>query len=77
MGFSGPKYEPPPPVPLPPPAAHPATLGSQNAITAGPKSPGAGARAAAGAATQDGTIATSPAGVDQKPATARATLLGQ
>jgi hypothetical protein len=77
MGFSGPKYEAPPPVPLPPPAAHPAVLGSQNAISAGAKSPGSGARAGAAAASQDGTIATSPAGVTEQPTTARATLLGQ
>jgi hypothetical protein len=73
MGFGGgPK---PPSVSMPPPAAHPAVLGSGTVD--------AQLRAQKDRATStnpftaDKTIATSPQGIQTAPTTARPTLLGQ
>lgn len=73
MGFPSPPK--PPSIPMPPPAAHPPSLGSsQEALT----NIDARKRAASAAGMGfDNTIATSPEGVTTKPTTARATLLGQ
>lgn len=59
---------------MPPPAAHPATLGSINAqmMMQSKKN----ASSSAGAGFQD-TIKTSSQGVTEKATTAKATLLGQ
>lgn len=70
--FGGPPKA--PPVPLPPPAAHPVTLGSETAVMAGQNAKAAGA-AAEGMGSND-TVKTSPQGVLQEPKTAKATLLG-
>ena len=70
MGFSTPK---PPAIPLPPPAAHPAVLGSSLTALAG-KQTKQNASQAEGRGL-GGTVQTSPQGLE-KPATAKATLLG-
>lgn len=73
MGFSIPAAPAPlpPPVPLPP-AAHPATLGSQT-----PKaSPNGNKGAAAVGMGFDSTLATGPQGLETKPNQAKTTLLG-
>lgn len=69
--FSGPKT---PYVPLPPPAAHPPTMGSAQIALAGIQSRQR-ARAEEGAGFAD-TIKTSPQGVTQPATSAPATLLG-
>lgn len=71
MGFSSPK---PPQIPMPPPAAHPPTLGSNEALT-GSKTQQAGT--AAEGLGADNTIKTSPQGLTTTPTLAKATLLGQ
>lgn len=71
--FDGPPHPASPP--MPPPAANPSTLGSTSVGAAG-----ATTKAAAGASEgigQDGTIVTSPEGLQEKANTSRATLLGQ
>lgn len=70
-------FDPPKPanIPMPPPAAHPSTLGSASVGAAGADT--AKAAKAADGKGMDGTVATSSAGVLDKPDTARATLLGQ
>ena len=73
MGFLTPSIPNPPSVPLPPPAAHPATLGSQESQLAAQSTKKAGA-AAEGMGFND-TIKTSPQGLEA-PATAKTTLLG-
>lgn len=62
----------PPNIPMPPPSAHPPTLGSStvNAALATQK-------AGAAAEIMGGTEKTSPQGLKTKPSTAQATLLGQ
>lgn len=70
MGFSSPK---PPSVKLPPPAAHPAILGSAMTSLAAQEQKQSGA-VAEGMGFND-TIKTSPKGLEA-PATAKATLLG-
>ncbi len=77
MGFfSAPKPPAPPPVPLPPQAAHPPVLGST--LTSLSRNIQAQrAAAAAGQAGLDKTIATTSQGLKEKPQTAKATLLGQ
>lgn len=71
MLFSGaPKA---PNIPVPPPAAHPATLGSSMVALSGNNVNEAGA--AAEGMGMDNTIQTSPQGLT-KPATAKTTLLG-
>jgi hypothetical protein len=64
----------PPGVGMPPPAAHPAVLGSS---TVGSTLQAQSARAKAGNFTADNTIGTSPQGVTTPASTAKATLLGQ
>lgn len=64
---SGPK---PPQLPMPPPAAHPATLADAAVQTAGSQTKAAGA-----AAEASGTVKTSSQGLEA-PTTAK-TLLGQ
>lgn len=71
--FGGSDMPAPPAVPMPPPAAHPATYGSaavQGTLDTASKS----AKAAAGAFGGDGTVKTSPQGL-KAPTTAK-TLLG-
>ena len=71
MGFGSPK---PPQVQMPPPAAHPPTLGSSQALSV------AGAKNAAIAAEgmgADSTVKTSPQGDLTPQNTARTTLLGR
>lgn len=63
-----------PPIPVIPPAAHPPTLGSVNAIAGAANS---GIKSKAIGAGFDGTIGTSPQGLTEKESTAPATLLGQ
>jgi hypothetical protein len=70
--FSGPVH--PPSVPMPPPAAHPATLGSSTVALQGQSANKAGA-AAEGMGFDD-TIKTAPGGLTQKASTATTTLLG-
>lgn len=73
MGFGGgPK---PGPLSLPPPAAHPPTLGSAFSAIATQASNNA-AKAAEGQGFDD-TIKTSPQGDKTPPSTAKVTLLGQ
>lgn len=73
MGFGGgPK---PSPLALPPPSAHPPTLGSAFSSIATQASANA-AKAAEGQGF-DNTIKTSPQGDTSKPDTAPVTLLGQ
>lgn len=72
MGFLMPSAPKPPALPMPPPAAHPATLGSAQLALADSSS-----KAAAGAAAgmgSNGTIKTTPGGLEP-PKTAK-TLLG-
>lgn len=72
MGFSAPPAPVvPPPAPLPP-AAHPATLATQAVaqIAAQSKS------SAVGGLGYDGTLATGPQGLTEKPNEAKTTLLG-
>lgn len=72
MGF--PKPPSPPGIPMPPPAAHPAVLGSStvaSTLQAQKKS------AEATKFTADDTIGTSPQGLKTPASTAKATLLGQ
>lgn len=72
MGFLMPSAPKPPTLPLPPPSAHPATLGSaQIALANQASKSAAGAAAGMGA---DGTIKTSPGGLE--PAKTAKTLLG-
>lgn len=71
MGGSDPS---PPSVPMPPPAAHPAILGSS---TADATLKAQKARADASVFKAGGTIGTSPQGDTSTPSTARSTLLGQ
>lgn len=69
-----PKPPSPPSIAMPPPAAHPPTLGSANVALAG-----AAAKmraAAAEGAGFDNTVATSPQGLSKPANTAPATLLG-
>ena len=73
MGFG--KGPTPPPIALPPAAAHPPTLGSAFSAIATQASNNA-AKAAEGMGF-DNTIKTSPQGDTSKPNTAPATLLGQ
>ena len=61
-------------IPLPPPAAHPATLASTSIALAGQNAKTAGA-AAEGIGSND-TIKTSPQGLVEPKSTAKATLLG-
>lgn len=64
-----------PSVTMPPPAAHPPTLGStQSALTAEQSKQKAAAAEGAGF---DNTIGTSPQGLKTTPKTTKATLLGQ
>lgn len=63
----------PPSIPIPPPAAHPAILASQQVALAGKRQQ----KAAGAVGSQEGTVATSPQGLTEKPSTAPATLLGQ
>jgi hypothetical protein len=63
----------PPNIPVPPPAAHPATLGSSMLALTGNNSKAGGA--AAEGMGQNDTVQTSPQGL-VNPATAKATLLG-
>lgn len=70
MGISTPK---PPAIPLPPPAAHPALLGSTATGLAGQQGKEA-SKKAEGAGSND-TIKTTPKGLEA-PETAKATLLG-
>lgn len=63
-----------PSIPVIPPAAHPPTLGSVNAIAGAANS---GIKNKAIGAGFDGTIGTSPQGLTEKESTAPATLLGQ
>lgn len=70
--FAGPVH--PPSVPLPPPAAHPSTLGSSSVALQGQATNKAGA-AAEGMGFDD-TIKTSSQGLTQKANTATTTLLG-
>lgn len=74
MGFGG-SPPTPPPVQLPPPAAHPATLGSAMSEIVRQKSEQT-ARAAAGKGS-GGTVQTGQQGLKMEPPTAKATLLGQ
>lgn len=70
--FGGDSGPPPPNVPMPPPAAHPATYGSaavQGTLDTASKT----AKAAAGQGA-DGTVKTSPQGL--KPPQTAKTLLG-
>lgn len=67
MGFLTPKMPQPPSVPMPPPAAHPATLGSAQIQLAQGNSKGGGQGF-------DNTLKTSPGGLEA-PKTAK-TLLG-
>lgn len=60
--------------PLPPPAAHPATLGSTASVMAGQNAKAAGA--VAEGMGSSGTVKTSPQGILKEPSTAKATLLG-
>lgn len=73
MGFPSPPK--PPAIPMPPPAAHPPTLGSASVALTGTDAKRR--QAAAAGAGFDDTIATSPQGVSTKASTAKATLLGQ
>lgn len=68
MGFGGGGAPAPPAMPLPPSAAHPATLAS---VFGKPR------KADNGMYTADNTIATSPQGLKTKPSGAYTTLLGQ
>lgn len=71
MGFgSAPK---PPSVGMPPPAAHPAVLGS---ATVASTLKAQKDQSDAGSFTNNSTIATSPQGLKTPPPTAKATLLG-
>lgn len=69
MGFGGGGSIAPPAIPLPPAAAHPATLAS---VVSKPAR-----KTDSGMTTADNTIATSPQGLKTKPSGAYATLLGQ
>jgi len=71
MGFGSPPA--PPSIPMPPPAAHPATLANPAVGLAGQASKRAAA--AAEGLGVGGTVATSPQGLT-KPETAKTTLLG-
>lgn len=73
MGFLAPKMPTPKTPPLPPPAAHPAVLGSMEAQLAGNQTK-KGAAAAEGMGMND-TLKTSPQGLEA-PKTAKTTLLG-
>lgn len=73
MGFLMPKAPTPTMPPLPPPAAHPATLGSLSVQLAGDKS-NKGAAAAEGLGAND-TVKTTPQGLEA-PKTAKTSLLG-
>lgn len=64
----------PPGVGMPPPAAHPAVLGSS---TVGATLEAQKAKAGASNFTADNTIGTSPQGLKIPATTAKATLLGQ
>lgn len=70
MGFNSPKA---PGVPMPPPSAHPPVLGSALSGNDQIKDQG---EAAEGLGA-DGTIKTSPQGLQTTPTLAKATLLGQ
>lgn len=70
MGFGGPKPTAPP---IPPPAAHPAVLGSAQTALAGSQTKQSGA--AAEGMGFGNTIQTSPEGL-KAPQTAKSTLLG-
>ena len=70
-----PKMDSPKMPPMPPPAAHPATLASTSVALAGTNAKAAGA-AAEGIGSND-TIKTSPQGLVAPASTAKATLLGQ
>lgn len=72
MGFGGGPS--PPPIPLPPAAAHPPTLGKDSVALAGTSA--AQRAAAAGGSGLDGTIFTSPQGLKKTATTAKNTLLG-
>ena len=73
MGFLMPKAPTPTMPPLPPPAAHPATLGSTEIQLSGQNSK-KGAAVAEGMGAND-TVKTSPQGLDA-PKTAKTSLLG-
>jgi hypothetical protein len=73
MGFLMPKSPSPPNLPTPPPAAHPAILGS-NQLALATQGSKAGAAAASGMGF-DNTIKTSQQGLTA-PETAKTTLLG-
>lgn len=62
-----------PTITMPPPSAHPAVLGSTLATTIQANQSNAGKKAS----NLGGTVATSPQGLSDKPATAPVTLLGQ
>lgn len=64
-----------PGVPMPPPAAHPPTLGSSQVALSGLEA-GKKAAAAEGAGFDD-TLETSGQGLKETPTTQKATLLGQ
>lgn len=64
----------PPSVPLPPPAAHPATLGTNQVVLAGQNAKTAAAALEGMGA--DNTVKTSAEGLTQPVSTAKATLLG-
>lgn len=68
MGFGGAGSPATPPLPLPPPAAHPPTLAS---VLSKP------IKADSGKMTADNSIATSPQGLKTPPPVAKTTLLGQ
>lgn len=70
--FGGSDAPAPPAVPMPPPAAHPATYGS--AAVQGTLDTASKAAKAAGAMGSDGTVKTSPQGL--KPPQTAKTLLG-
>lgn len=72
MGGSSPA---PPSVGMPPPAAHPAVLGSSTADAS--LRAQKNRAAASGPFTADKTIGTGPQGDTATPSTARSTLLGQ
>ena len=72
MGFAKPPAA--PSVAMPPPAAHPAVLGSST-VASGLKAQTA--RSDAQKFTADNTIGTSSQGEKTAPTTAKATLLGQ
>lgn len=73
MGFGGPSIPEVKPLPMPPPAAHPPTLGSVAATSSITAKKSSGQQNSG----FSGTIATSPQGLTEKASTSKATLLGQ